>query len=65
LYLPFFTFTEFSTNIDETVQLSNQVAAATEELDASFKETTGNISEISSKATNIAKLSEEGFRSYE
>lgn len=56
----FFTFIEFSTNIEETLSLSNQVAAATEELDASFKETTGNISEISSKATNIAKFSEEG-----
>lgn len=56
----FFAFIEFSTNIEETLSLSNQVAAATEELDVSFKETTGNVSTISNKTTNIAKLSEEG-----
>ena len=56
----FFTFTEFSANIDETVQHSNQVAAATEELDASFKETTNNITTISEKTTNIVKLSDDG-----
>jgi methyl-accepting chemotaxis protein len=56
----FFTFTEFSTNIDETVQLSNQVAASTEELDASFKETTSNISSISNKTSHIVELSDNG-----
>jgi methyl-accepting chemotaxis protein len=56
----FFTFTEFSTNIDETVQLSNQVAAATEELDASFKETTNNITTISEKTSHVVELSDKG-----
>lgn len=56
----FFTFTEFSTNIDETVQLSNQVAAATEELDASFKDTTNNITAISDKTSHIVELSDNG-----